>query len=155
LRDFSFLTFHGQVAVFMMGCAIYFYFHQGRIREGYISLSIWGLIGSMVAADAHMDRSAFGLVFITLGIFAFLCFHKAVTCHPIEFIGRNSYALYLCHFLVLETFSNFWPGGPSPTRFVVLTAISFAVSLFAAATIHRLIDPWTALVTSKLVRRLH
>lgn len=152
IRDFLFLSPLNQLPAFLLGCSIFHIYRSQRSRINYFLLFAWTASALLWGFLSGADRAFFCAVYLALGFFALFCFIKGVQNNFLQTVGRNSYALYLCHFLVLSTISSLVNTQPSPLSFLFGCLISFFLSLYSASIIHRWVDPATHALQSRILK---
>lgn len=102
VNDFLYLNFINQAPIFLLGCYLFFSM-RSRIQKGDILfLLFWLLLGATLRYLHVVDEFGFLVIYTILGMFVFACVRMNLRFKPLELLGRNSYAIYLVHFLVLH-----------------------------------------------------
>lgn len=133
VKDFLYLNFINQAPVFLLGCYVYFAFQTSIKRSDLFIFFTW--LGTAIFAKYFFEKSgvAFLGVYILIGIFVYISVKKNIVLKPLEMLGRNSYSIYLSHFLVLSILVDVLPHKKGIMAFFIglsLTAfISYALSL--------------------------
>ena len=76
--------------------------------EAYIFVA-WILLGAGLRYFYNIAGFGFLAVYLTLGMFVYVCMKANIRFNPIEKLGKHSYAIYLVHFLVLHYLQEIMP----------------------------------------------
>jgi exopolysaccharide production protein ExoZ len=146
-REFLYMVFPNQAPIFFLGCYLYFLITDKK------NLGIYELFGIIIwciscAALGYIKNEwaffGFPSVYIAIGIFVFACIKYNVKLKYVEALGKNSYSIYLIHFLIIDFFAYALPiseGFSSLlTAILLVTITSYTISLFIEKFIERRIQ---------------
>lgn len=113
LKDFLYLNFFNQAPIFFVGCYLYGLIKSEDVinyKEICISLVLW--IAMAVVAHSilgmPLKNMNFLLVIICEFLFVLFALRNQFKLPALEKLGRNSYAIYLGHFLIINLTSKFY-----------------------------------------------
>jgi peptidoglycan/LPS O-acetylase OafA/YrhL len=134
ITDFLYYNFINQAPIFLIGCYL-FYLQNHSLKNCEIFIFIsWILLGIALQIFAEIDGIKFLAVYLAIGLFTYICIKKNIRFNLIEKLGKNSYAIYLLHFLILNLLQKIMPiqaGVIALTTSIILTIlISYFLSLF-------------------------
>lgn len=134
-REFLYIAFPNQAPIFLLGCYLHFLIVDKKnpeICERLVIFSyfIFFCFLGYQEGDGHF---IFPSVYITIGAFVFACLKYNLRLKALEAIGRNSYSIYLTHFLVIDIFLYLLPIGIGLSALFIaillVTITSYAISL--------------------------
>ena len=106
IDDFLYLNFFNQFPIFLLGCYLYFSRKKIALKQHIFRLVVWILLATPFAIFLGKGKlnSGIGFLIVYCGIFTFtyMALKANISSKPLELLGKNSYSIYLCHFLVLE-----------------------------------------------------
>lgn len=136
---------------FVLGVVVACLVRSGAWRGPGLAVS-WGIaIVGFIAADlfptSPLALNGFTLIGFTVLIAALARADVAgvqtgVSSRPLVVLGERSFAFYLVHLLVIDTFASLWPVTEprSASGGVALTILALAVALLLASVLHRLVE---------------
>lgn len=132
VNDFLYLNFVNQAPVFLLGCYLFFILNKGPSRAELMFLCAWLAVAATLRLWLPSAGFGFLAVYVAIGVFVFTCIRINARFRPLELLGKNSYAIYLVHFLVLHYLGKALPM-PSGvlalgTGMVLTVLISYAIS---------------------------
>lgn len=113
IKDFLYLNFFNQAPVFFVGCYLYG-LSKSNVKIDYKKMGVvfilW--IATAMAVNDYLKPAAQNINFllVVVGEFAFVLFaiRKQLKFAALERLGKNSYAIYLCHFAVIGVVSEIY-----------------------------------------------
>jgi len=150
VKDFLYFNFINQAPIFLLGCYIYFSLSNKFHTLEVVLFISWFAFG---ASLRFWDIDGFGFLFayLILGLFVFICLKENVRSELVEKLGANSYAIYLIHFLVINSLIEILPQQAGLANFLIAfaltTLISFLIALIIHVIIERRIQRLVALIT--------
>jgi exopolysaccharide production protein ExoZ len=136
IKDFLYLNFISQSPVFFMGCYLYFVLYDSPPTRVEL-LFIVGWVALAGAMDVWRPSADFGylVICLSLGVLVFVCVEFHARFLPIELLGRNSYSMYLVHFIVLHCLGKVLPMPAGPLGLLIGMSLAVAISyLISMAT---------------------
>lgn len=100
--EFLNLYFINQAPVFLVGCWLYFSLSNHVNKFDLLLFGLWILLAILLKAIFSYGGLDFLSIFLLLAAFSYTCLQRQIKLKPLELIGRNSYAIYLTHFLVIS-----------------------------------------------------
>ncbi|QWD21885.1 acyltransferase [Polynucleobacter paneuropaeus] len=145
-REFLYMIFPNQAPIFFLGCYLYFLITDKKKLEIYelFGIIIWCISCAVLSYIKNEGHFSFPSVYIAIGIFVFACIKYNVKLKHVEALGKNSYSIYLIHFLIIDFFAYALPisKGISSllTAILLVTITSYIISLFIEKFIERRIQ---------------
>jgi peptidoglycan/LPS O-acetylase OafA/YrhL len=102
ITDYLNLYFISQAPVFLVGCWLYFSLAKKISKTDLVLFALWIFIALLLKISLSIGGLGFLLIFLLLAVFIRVCLNNDIHLKPIEYLGRNSYAIYLVHFLVIS-----------------------------------------------------
>jgi exopolysaccharide production protein ExoZ len=133
IEEYLYLNFINQAPIFLLGCYIYSILNNKPKKVEIFILCAWILFAAVLQFFHNVRGFGFLAVYTLIGIFVYGCIKMNVRFNYIEKIGKQSYAIYLTHFLVLHYLKIIIPyklGLPSLLIGIMLTIfISYVLAL--------------------------
>ncbi len=151
VKDFLYLNFINQAPVFLLGCFAYFAFQTKIKRSDVVIFFTW--LGTAIFAKYYFEKSGLGFlcIYIFIGLFVYFSVKKNIMLKPFEMLGRNSYSIYLAHFLVLSILADILPYNKGVIAFFIgislTTLISYALSLLLYSLIEKKVHRLASSIT--------
>ena len=140
VHDYLALNFINQSPIFLLGCYLYFVLNN-KPKFGEIAfLCLWVLFGGGLRLMYGISGVGFLMQYMAIGVIVFICTKVNVRSKVIESLGRNSYAIYLTHFLVLHYLQKLAPMRVGLTALLLGTAVTTLISYFLSKISYRLIE---------------
>lgn len=148
-QSFTSMNFFAQLYSFSIGCCCYF-ISQSRFLKpiAFLGLGFVSLRGVNLLISGGVEKIISRDVFCALGFGSMLLWLQLYPLRflgnvAIQFIGRISYPMYLCHFAVISLFVkfdifNFIGKGDAASLYLFFIVLS--TSLPVSALVHRLIE---------------
>lgn len=142
IKNFLYLNFLNQAPVFLVGCYLYFALRENAsIAKACWLGAAWLLAAAMLKTLFNIDGALFLLGYLGLALMMYLCVRYKISYWLFEAIGRNSYAIYLFHFLVLHyvAASLALKTGPFAlaSGYLLTVSISYAISVLSDRLLER------------------
>lgn len=95
------MNFINQLPIFLLGCYLHSVLdNKPKIIE-ITFLIAWALFAWIVNEYKRLDDFYFLYKYLTMFIFIYLCINAKLKFSIFESLGKNSYGIYLIHFLVI------------------------------------------------------
>ena len=140
ISDFLNLYFISQAPVFLMGCWLYFSLARKISRSALVILMAWIAIAVLLKLLFSFSGLGFLLIFLFLTILTRASLLKSIAFKPLEYLGRNSYAIYLVHFLVISFVIRFLPNSSGIFSLFTALILTIVISYLASYFINLLIE---------------
>ncbi len=139
IRDYLHFYFPNQVPIFLIGC--YLYFSQGKPRKTQDKLTVlaWLVTAFFLPVDF---KNGYGFVsmYFLLAAFVALCLKIDARNPMIELLGRQSYGIYLSHFLVFSSLTSLLPTGNKAFAFLTAMLITIPCSYCLAKILNHTVE---------------
>jgi len=140
IKGFLYLNFINQAPIFLLGCYLYFTLNaQPKKTEAYIFVA-WILLGAGLRFFYNIEGFGFLAVYISLGMFVYVCIKANIRFKTIEKLGKSSYAIYLVHSLVLHYLQEIMPLKTGLSALLVGITLTTFISYFLAFIIFKFIE---------------
>lgn len=130
---YLYFQFFNQAPIFLFGCYIYFILNTQPKKIEVIFLVIWFLFVTVLGFLYNIKVFKFTTVWLIFGAFIYICIKADVSSKIIEKLGKNSYSIYLVHFLVLYYLEKIIPFKQDLwvllTAFILTTLLSYFLAL--------------------------
>ncbi len=150
VSEFLYYNFLNQSPIFLIGCYLHFAFREGFTKREVIAIAMLSLTGIAVG---HMLLT----VAVGLSALVYLAVTQGMRSSLLENFGRNSFSVYLVHFIVVQVVGSILPGQTDLPflliRFAVVATISFALARFLHITVERNLAPVTKWLVAAIDRR--
>ena len=151
INQFLYFNFISQAPIFLLGCYLFFALNSNvKISEVFFLLA-WLVISALIKVIYNIEGTGFSVIYILLGAFVFACIKLNVKFKPLELLGKNSYAIYLTHFLVLHYLQKILPIKIGLVAlmlgFVATILISYLLSIFTYVLIEKNIQIFVSKIT--------
>jgi exopolysaccharide production protein ExoZ len=140
VKDYLYLNFINQAPIFLLGCYLYFSLDKTIKKVDIIALSIWLLCGIYFRIVYKIDGLGFLISYLTLAIFVYCCIKANLRMGLFEQLGKNSYAIYLTHFLVLHYLIKIAPIESGLLAFLFGIIFTTSISYVFSVVIYLLLE---------------
>jgi exopolysaccharide production protein ExoZ len=137
---FAHLYFPVQAPIFLAGCFMFFSLDRRLDWKTIAALWLWVGLGALADYVHPVREFHYLLIYLALGAFVYACLKMKLKWAPLEYLGRNSYAMYLSHFLVLAMLARFAPIHEGVAALFVSAAATALLSCAVARATYRLIE---------------
>jgi exopolysaccharide production protein ExoZ len=161
IRDFIYLNFFNQVPVFLMGCFLYCLINSSdkldfRKIVGVLFLWISTAIIANIYFNPPVQNINFLLVVVCEFLLIFIVLRLQLMFTPLEKLGKNSYAIYLSHFAVINLAAVIFGindcdrGGVMSftSAMILVTLISYFISVMSYQILEKRLHNLAAKLTS-------
>lgn len=139
----------------VLGCPIYIEFAVGialsmmvqkfHARRESTLIKIISAIGfiSCLALIMSIDISELQKFILALSIFLFALmvdFSNAKEIKTLSFLGDISYAMYLCHWMIIKTYITYFPKDWNPDNSILKLSVILISTLILSYSLHKLIE---------------
>lgn len=139
----------------VLGCPIYFEFAVGifismlmqkiHFRVGSRSLMLISFSGFIISIMLIMSFSISETQKFMLALSSFLFvllidFSHAKELKALSFFGDISYAMYLCHWMIIKTYITFYPNAWNPDNSAIKITVILILTVATSYLLHRLIE---------------
>lgn len=138
--EFLNLYFINQASVFLVGCWLYFSLSNHVNKFDLLLFGIWILLAILLKVIFSYGGLGFLSIFLLLAAFSYACFQRQVELKPLELLGRNSYAIYLTHFLVISFVYRLLPEKSGLFNLLVGILLTTLLSYLLSRLIYILIE---------------
>lgn len=132
ITDYLNLYFPNQAPVFLVGCWIYFSLAKKLSKVDCLLFIFWIAVALIFKFAFSINGLGFLLIFLFLAAFTRICLNYHIHFKPLEMLGRNSYAIYLVHFLVISFVYRLLPNHSGVLALIgaisLTTVMSYAIS---------------------------
>jgi peptidoglycan/LPS O-acetylase OafA/YrhL len=150
IKDYLSLYFLNQAPIFLIGCWIYFSGGKHPTKFNLIIFGAWIGFAAVLKFFMGINGLGFLLVYLTLTALVIFCIAKKVHCKPIEALGKNSYAMYLIHFLVISFVYRLLPEKTGLMMWFMAMSLTVMFSYVLSRIVYFLIESRIQLLANKL-----
>jgi exopolysaccharide production protein ExoZ len=140
VNDYLYLNFINQSTVFLLGIYLYFLIETKPAIMEIIALLSWALFAAALSILYKMDGINFLFIIFTIGIFCYLCIKSKIRLKAIELLGKNSYSIYLVHFLVIFYLKKMIPTGYGLPTLIFSILLVILISYFLSQITYHFIE---------------
>ena len=140
IKDYLNLYFLNQAPIFLIGCWIYFSGIKSSIRDNLLIFGIWISLATLLKFAFGIAGLGFLLVYLSLSALVIFCITKKVEFKPIEVLGKNSYSMYLIHFLVISFVYRLLPEKVGFIMWLMAMLLTVLISYALSVIIYVLIE---------------
>ncbi len=140
VKDYLYLNFINQAPIFLLGCYLYFSLDKTIKKTDIIILSLWLLFGIYLRMVYKIDGLGFLISYLTLAVFVYCCIKANLRLGLFELLGKNSYAIYLSHFLVLHYLIKITPIESGLLAFLFGIILTTFISYILSVAIYVLLE---------------
>lgn len=140
IKDYLYLNFINQAPIFLLGCYIYSAVNKKPNLTEASLLIAWILIGAASKFIHKTDGLNFLIAYILLGTFVYFCIKFDLKWSILESLGRNSYSIYLTHFLILHYLEKITPPANGISYLLLYITITTTTSYLLSIIIYELIE---------------
>jgi peptidoglycan/LPS O-acetylase OafA/YrhL len=151
VKDYLYLNFVNQAPIFLIGCYLFFALNSKVEWNEIVFILSWLAISLIIKILFNIEGSGFSAFYLLLGTFVFACVKYKVKFKLFELLGKNSYAIYLTHFLVLHYLQKSLPLKNGLIAFLLgITAtiiLSYLLSIFTYIIIEKRVQFLISVIT--------
>ena len=103
-------------------------------------LPFWFMLCFVLKILFDTDGVVFAVLYLTLAAFVFTSIKLNFRFKPFELLGRNSYAIYLVHFLVLDVLQKILPLQAGLAALFIGITLTILISYFFSIISYRLLE---------------
>lgn len=140
INEFLNLYFINQAPVFLVGCWLYFSLLNNVKKIDLVIFGLWMIFATLLKVFFLYGGLGFLTIFLFLSAFSYVCFQKQIEFMPLELLGKNSYAIYLTHFLIISFVYRLIPIKTGLLGFLKGMTLTVILSFLISLLIHLLIE---------------
>lgn len=150
IQDYLNLYFLNQAPVFFLGCWLYFSLKNKISTFHLITIGAWITCAAVLKLFFYKNGFGFLLIYLTLLLFVYVCITRKLQFRPFDLLGKNSYAIYLSHFLVLSFVYRIMLFQDQLFRLFAGIFLTVIISFFLSQISYFLIEKNFAILADKL-----
>ena len=150
VKDYLSLYFLNQAPIFLIGCWIYFSRANSFFKGNLVIFLAWIGLAALLKFTLGINGLGFLLVYLSLSVLVVFCITKKVHFKPIEALGKNSYAMYLIHFLVISFVYRLLPEKMGLMMWLTAMCLTVLISYVLSKIIYFLIESRIQLLANRL-----
>jgi peptidoglycan/LPS O-acetylase OafA/YrhL len=125
--------------------------YNKKIRTSdLILIGLWIFSAIVLKILFHKNGLGFLLVYLSVLAFVYFCMLRKIQLKPIEVLGKNSYAIYLSHFLIISFIYRILPFQEPFSRLLLGILLTTIISLFISQITYLLIEKNLATLADRL-----
>lgn len=123
--------------------------NKGLALSGSYGLDCCGFASKLILGGSGIR---FFLAYMVIGLFVFACVRFRVSFYLLEVLGKNSYAIYLSHFLVIGLLHGLFPGIVGVSTLLYAFLVTILLSYICSVISYNLVESKVAAYVHKVTR---